>query len=104
LPHPSEKVRERVFGDLSRLDAILIDKNNVPVIVECKEGHPAVDHIHQLRHYMAKLQQETEREARGIPVHGGARKLASEIASEAAKAPTVELVRYNMDIEFSPCA
>jgi len=38
LQHPSEKVRERVFGDQWRLDVILIDRNNVPVIVECKQA------------------------------------------------------------------
>lgn len=104
LQHPSEKVRERVFGDQSRLDVILIDRNNVPVIVECKQGHPILDHIAQLRHYMAKLQEETGQQVRGILVHGGARKLAPEIAMEAAKKPTVEVVRYKVDIEFSPCA
>jgi len=104
LQHPSEKVRERVFGDLSRLDVILIDRNNVPVIVECKQGHPTLDHIKQLRHYMSALRQETGHGPRGILVHGGARKLAPEIAAEAAKKPIVELVRYNVDIEFSPCA
>jgi Endonuclease NucS len=104
LQHPSEKVRERVFGDQSRLDVILIDRNNVPVIVECKQGHPTLDHIAQLRHYMAKLQQETEQEARGVLVHGGARKLAPALALEAAKSPTVELVRYSVEIELSPCA
>jgi RecB family endonuclease NucS len=97
-------VRERVFGDLSRLDVILIDRNDTPVIVECKQGPPTIDHIHQLRHYISKLRQETQREARGILVHGGARKLAREIAEEAAKLPIVELVRYDVDIEFSPCA
>ena len=104
LQHPSEKVREHVFGDQSRLDVILIDRNNAPVIVECKQGHPTEDHIAQLRHYMAKLKEETGQEARGILVHGGARKLAPEVASAAAKSPTVELVRYDVDIEFSPCA
>ena len=104
LQHPSEKVREKVFGDLSRLDVILIDRNNVPVIVECKQGHPTVDHIRQLRHYMAKLEQETGLKARGILVHGGSRKLAPEVAEEAGSMPPVELVRYNVDIGFSPCA
>jgi len=104
LQHPSEKVRERVFGDASRLDVILIDRNGVSVIVECKQGTPTIDNIHQLRHYMAKLQQETGSTARGVLVHGGARKLAPEIAIEAAKMPGLELVRYNVDIEFSLCA
>lgn len=104
LQHPSERVRERVFGDRSRLDIILIDRNNVPVIVECKQGHPSLNHIAQLRDYMAKLQQETKQQARGILVHGGARKLAPELALEAAKSPIVELVCYNVEIGFNPCA
>lgn len=104
LRHPSERVRERVFGDGKRLDVILLDRNDVPVIVECKQGHPTLDHIAQLRHYMAKLKEETEQEARGILVHGGARKLTPELSLEAAKSPSVELVRYSVDVEFSPCA
>lgn len=104
LQHPSEKVRERVFGDQSRLDVILIDRNDIPVIVECKQGPPTLDNIAQLRHYMARLQEETEQEARGILVHGGARKLSPAIAREAAKSPAVELVSYNVAIDFSPCA
>lgn len=104
LQHPSEKVRERVFGDQSRLDVILIDRNNVPVIVECKQGLPALDHIRQLRHYMAELEQETGHTPRGILVHGGSRKLSPEISAEAQRRPRIELVRYNVDIEFTPCA
>jgi hypothetical protein len=100
LQHPSEKVRERVFGNQSRLDVILMDRNGVPVIVECKQ----VDYTQRLRHYMFKLQQETGQEARGILVHGGARKLAPAIANEAAMPPVVELVRYSLDIEFTLCA
>jgi hypothetical protein len=38
LQHPSEKVRERVFDDQTRSDVILIDRNERPVIVECKQG------------------------------------------------------------------
>ncbi len=104
LQHPSKKVREHVFGDQSRLDVILIDRNNIPVIVECKQGQPKPEHIRQLRHYMAKLRQETRQRTRGILVHGGARKLTAAVAAEAAKSPSVELVCYSVDLEFSPCA
>ncbi len=47
---------------------------------------------------------DTKQEARGILVHGGARKLSPVIAREAAKNPVVELVSYNVAIDFSPCA
>ena len=36
LPHPNTRVRERVFSDNTRLDVLLIDKQDMPVIVECK--------------------------------------------------------------------
>lgn len=52
LPHPNERIRERVFDDSSRLDVMLTDRNDVPVIVECKQGDPTVDHLKQIRHYM----------------------------------------------------
>jgi hypothetical protein len=53
---------------------------------------------------MAKLQEETGQQVRGILIHGGARKLAPEIAAEAAKHPVVDVVRYNVEVDFSPCA
>lgn len=103
LRHPDKKVREKVFDDRSRLDVILIDRDNVPVIVECKRGPPTSDHIRQLRHYMAKLQEETSQKPRGFLIHGGATKLAPAIAGEAHKEPRVELIRYDVDVKFSGC-
>jgi hypothetical protein len=52
LPHPNSKIRERVFRDNTRLDVLLIDKENKPVIVECKQHAPSTQDIKQLRHYM----------------------------------------------------
>lgn len=51
LPHPNSKIRERVFKDQSRLDVLLIDKTNMPVIVECKQHAPTIQNISQIRHY-----------------------------------------------------
>lgn len=104
LPHPNEKIRERVFGDHSRLDVLLIDRNAVPVIVECKQGTPTVENIKQLRHYLGRLRKETGSVARGILVHGGAKKLSREIASEAAKQPKVDIVQYTLNVDFTLCS
>lgn len=101
LPHPNDKIRERIFDDKSRLDVLLMDRRNIPVIVECKQGGPTEDHIKQLRHYMKKLRRETGTNPRGILVHGGARKLAPELARHARKAPKIEMVQYNVEVDFN---
>ena len=38
VPHPDTKVREKVFSDRKRLDVLLLDRDERPVIVECKQG------------------------------------------------------------------
>jgi len=103
LPHPNERVRERVFGDRSRLDVLLTDRSNVPVIVECKQGNPTVDHLKQIRHYMARLHRETGIAPRGMLVHGGARKLPRDVAAAALQKPKVEIVQYSLDVDFARC-
>ena len=103
LPHPNERVRERVFGNKSRADVLLTDRRNVPVIVECKQGSPTVDHLAQIRNYMKRLYEETRVMPRGILVHGGARKLPVELAAAARKKPKVEIVRYSLDVDFARC-
>lgn len=45
LPHPNQRVRERVFRDRSRLDVLLEDRDEIAVIVECKQGQPSVDDV-----------------------------------------------------------
>ena len=102
LPHPNARIRELVFKDKSRLDVLLIDRNGQPVIVECKQHSPSIDSITQLRHYIERLKKETSQDARGILVHGGARKLSREVMSEAKKVPLVEIVCYSLDVEFVP--
>jgi hypothetical protein len=90
LQHPNEKIRERVFKDRSRLDVILIDRKGIPVIVECKQRQPSAADLTQLRHYLRALEKETGRQARGILVHGGARKLLPEVAAATRSKPAIE--------------
>lgn len=103
VPHPSEKVRERVFDDKTRLDVLLLDRDERPVIVECKQHSPGVSDLRQLRHYLRLLKRETGEEPRGILVHGGATKLHGDIVKAAAAGLPVEIVRYNLDVEFTTC-
>jgi hypothetical protein len=103
LPHPNERVRERVFGNRSRLDVLLTDRRNVPVIVECKHGNPTLDHLDQIRRYMKLLHKETKIPPRSILVHGGARKLAPGVARAAKKIPKVEIVQYTLNVDFAQC-
>ena len=101
LPYPYEKVREKVFKDKSRLDVLLIDRSEVPVIVECKQGQPTSADIDQLRHYLRQLAAEIGRSARGILVHGGARKLRKEVEDYARSQPQIEIVQYRLEVDFS---
>ncbi len=103
LPHPNQKVRERVFGDDTRLDVLLVDRDERPVIVECKQNQPTVDDVRQLRHYLRQYKREAGERARGILVHGGARKLRNEVRKVASKVPPVEVVQYRLEVNFAPC-
>ena len=104
VPHPGAKVRERVFGDRSRLDVLLLDRDSRPVVVECKQGVPTTDNLAQLRRYMKRLHDETGSEARGILVHGGSRKLRREVADAAAKLPAIEVVQHQLRVSFTGSA
>jgi Endonuclease NucS len=103
LPHPNDRVRERVFADGSRLDVLLTDRRNAPVVVECKQGNPTLDHLKQIRNYMKRLRKETGIAPRGILVHGGARKLPAEVAKAAKEEPPVEIVQYSLNVDFVRC-
>ncbi|HXP29967.1 MAG TPA: hypothetical protein VN832_02675 [Stellaceae bacterium] len=103
LPYPNEKIRERVFRDQSRLDVLLLDRDETPVIVECKQGQPTAADLQQLRRYIQNLQAETGRTARGILVHGGARKLRGDVQTSASASPKIEIVQYKLDVDFTPC-
>ena len=102
VPHPDSKVREKVFSDRRRSDVLLLDREDRPVIVECKQGAPIVKHLKQLRHYMWSLQKETGRkDVRGILVHGGSRNLHQEVVEAAALAPPVEIVQHRLLVDFA---
>jgi hypothetical protein len=69
--HPNLKIRERAFKDRTRSDVILLDRLDRTVVVECKQGHPTVKAIQQLRGYLAHLRKEKGIAARGVLVHRG---------------------------------
>jgi hypothetical protein len=102
LPHPNERIRERIFKYRSRLDVLLMDRDGLPVIVECKQGSPTVANVKQLRHYLWRLAKETGQKARGILVHGGARKLRRDVLNAAKSKPRIEIVQYKLDVELTP--
>jgi RecB family endonuclease NucS len=104
LPHPDIKIREKVFPDGTRSDVLLIDRDHCPVVVECKQGTPIQEDISQLRHYMKLIAEETEKDPRGILIHGGALKLSDSIRKVAAKKPAVEIVRYSLKVDFDRSA
>jgi hypothetical protein len=102
VPHPDSKVREKVFSDRKRSDVLLLDREERPVIVECKQGAPIVKHLEQLRDYMRSLQKQTGRkDVRGILVHGGSRNLHHEVVEAAALAPPVEIVQHRLQVDFA---
>jgi Endonuclease NucS C-terminal domain len=108
-PHPSKKIHQKVirvretrFADRSRSDVLLLDKDEKPVIVECKQNSPSVEDIAQLRHYVRRLKKELGKDARGILVHGGARKLYSKVWSASKESPRVMIFQYKLDVDFAP--
>jgi len=104
LPHPYLKLRENPFADRTRADVLLVDKENVPVVVECKQHGPSEAAIDQLRRYMAWVTKEARGDVtkvRGILVHGGARRLSRTLQEYAADGLEVEVVRYSVDVVFS---
>ena len=102
VPYPNEKLREIVFKNRSRADVLLRDKDEKPVIVECKQESPTIKNIRQLRGYMKRLNKKTGKVARGILVHGGAKKVHKEVWREAgAKSPRIEIFQYKLDVDFA---
>ncbi|MHB1936705.1 MAG: endonuclease NucS domain-containing protein [Acidobacteriaceae bacterium] len=106
-PYPSAAAREQVFVDGSRLDVLLLDRDNTIVIVECKQGAPILADIQQLRGYMRNAEKlrtglKVGRDIRGILVHGGARKLRADVRHESLKSPKIELVTFTVNVGFAP--
>jgi hypothetical protein len=53
-----------------------------------------------LKNYLKKFYKQFREHARGILVHGGARKLQKEIRSAAYSKPKIELVQFNVRVDF----
>ena len=88
---------------MSRSDVLLIDRNERPVVVECKQGAPALEHVRQIRNYMKNLCRETGKKPRGILVHGGARMLHRDVRREINQKPQIEAVQYSLKVDSAPC-
>jgi hypothetical protein len=101
LPHPNKKVRERLFLDRRRLDVILEDRDGIAVIVECKQRQPSTGDVRQHQHYLKRFRREEGQKARGILVHGGARKLRHDVRRAARRNPAIELVQFSIGVDFS---
>lgn len=107
VPYPSASARELVFPDRTRLDVLLLDPNGDIVIVECKQGAPTIQNIAQLRGYMRNAEKlrtglKIGKNIRGILVHGGARKLSTDVRAESKRSPQVELVQFSVSVGFTP--
>jgi hypothetical protein len=107
FPYPSESARELVFADQTRLDVLLLDRDGNIVIVECKQGAPSLQHVKQLRGYMRNAEKlrtglKIGKNIRGILVHGGARKLSTEVRKESRRVPRIELLQFSVAVGFTP--
>lgn len=96
------KVREKMFGDRSRLDVLLRDRENKPVIVECKQESPTIANVVQLRQYVKRLKKEIGEQPRAILVHGGAKRIDRKVWHKAQERPHVDVVQYKLDVDFAP--
>lgn len=102
LPHPNEKVREKVFDGGTRSDVLLMDRKGISVIVECKQDGPTAKAVDQLRGYMDKFHELTREKPRGVLVHGGARKLPAEVSGPNGQG--IEFVQYELNVDFNSTA
>lgn len=101
VPHPDAKIRERVFRDKSRLDVLLMDRMQRPVIVECKQGAPTPADVAQLTHYLDLLRDETgKKDVRGLLVHGGSRRVHASTTTACARDRRIELVFHELRVDF----
>jgi RecB family endonuclease NucS len=96
------RVREKMFGDRLRLDVLLRDREDKPVIVECKQESPTIDNVVQLRKYVKRLEREIGEQPRGILVHGGAKRIDRKVWRKARERPRVDVVQYKLDVDFAP--
>lgn len=98
--HTELKLREKVFGDKTRSDVLLIDRKNRTVVVECKQGAPTMDDIKQLKNYMRLVDEITESKSRGILVHGGASRVDARVMALTKSKPKVSVVNYRLSVTF----
>lgn len=98
--YPDSQIREKVFKDRTRLDVLLIDRDDTPVIVECKQHSPSKQDIEQLKGYMKNLYEETSKSSRGILVHGGSQKLSPEVSDLLKKEKGIEILSYTLGVDF----
>lgn len=97
---PNAKVRENAFPDKTRSDVLLIDGEGTPVVVECKQGAPTLDHVKQLHGYMKRVQKMTGQKPKGILVHGGAANSNDEVMRQVARDHSLKVVRYSLHVDF----
>jgi hypothetical protein len=103
MPHPYAKLREKTFPDKSRSDVILVDEDEVPVVVECKQHAPTLKDVTQLRGYMRRVRKMTGKKTRGILVHGGTASLRDDVRREVDRDRFLEVIRYSLHVDFTPC-
>lgn len=100
--YPDAKVREQAFSDGTRLDVLLADDEERPVVVECKQHIPMPADIAQLRRYMSHVAKRTgHRVVRGILVYSGSRTVSLEVLRLAAQRPSVTLMSYTLNLSFA---
>ncbi len=102
--HPTLKVRELTFRDRTRSDVILLDRNDRTVIVECKQGHPSVAAINQLRRYLVHLKKEKgDCRARHPRAWRLEETALRNVVSTAAANPRIEIVQHRLAVDFARC-
>lgn len=100
VAHPTIRARELSFSDGSRADVVLQDGNGRTVVVECKQNAPTIEAIAQVEHYRELLRKEHGQEnVRAVIVHGGASRVARNVALPAKK-QDVELVYFELQVNF----
>lgn len=102
IAHPLSTVRELAFEDKSRADVILQDRAGTTVVVECKQDAPSISALNQVQHYRSKIRElmPGQGEPRAMVVHGGARRVARDVA-ELATTLDIELVHFDLQVNFS---
>lgn len=105
---PDQKLREKVFADGSRSDLLLQDRDEQPVVVECKRGSIEPAHVDQLVRYLKRTRKEIGKTPRGFLVHGGARKLTDSVRRRVRAARKkgwiIEVLQYEFNVRFGSCS